>query len=72
MKIALCGKMASGKTTIADHLRHIIGHEGGFRIVSMAGEVKRVGRELFGMEEKQSVDRNYQNLGLIIMVNTMP
>ncbi len=52
MKIALCGKMASGKTTIADHLRHIIGHEGGFRIVSMAGEVKRVGRELFGMEEK--------------------
>ena len=52
MKIALCGKMASGKTTIADHLRHIIGHEGGFRIMSMAGEVKRVGRELFGMEEK--------------------
>ena len=52
MKIAICGKMASGKTTIAEHLRHIIGHNGGFRIVSMAGEVKRVGRELFGMEEK--------------------
>ncbi len=52
MKVALCGKMASGKTTIAEQLTLIIGHTGGFRIVSMAGEVKRVGRELFGMEEK--------------------
>jgi dephospho-CoA kinase len=52
MKVAICGKMASGKTTVAEHLRHIIGHRGGFEVLSMAGEVKRVGRELFRMQDK--------------------
>jgi dephospho-CoA kinase len=47
MKVAICGKMASGKTTVADYLSL-----DGFRVVSMAGEVKRVGRELFNMVEK--------------------
>ena len=52
MKVALCGKMASGKTTIAKRLSLIVGKKGGFQIVSMASKVKRVGREVFGMEEK--------------------
>ena len=45
MRIAICGKMASGKTTVAQSLE-------GFRVLSLAGEVKRVGRELFGMKDK--------------------
>ncbi|MBT4660700.1 MAG: hypothetical protein HOC18_02215 [Candidatus Marinimicrobia bacterium] len=45
MKIAICGKMASGKTTVAQSLD-------GFKVLSLAGEVKRVGRELFGMKDK--------------------
>jgi dephospho-CoA kinase len=48
MKIAICGKMASGKTTLAQELK--LQHN--FEIVSMASEVKRVGKELFGMVEK--------------------
>ena len=39
--------MASGKTTVAEDLSLE-----GFVVVSMASEVKRVGRELFGMKEK--------------------
>ncbi len=49
MKIGICGKMASGKTTMAEHLT---ASENPFVIISMAGEVKRVGRELFGMTKK--------------------
>jgi len=45
MRIAICGKMASGKTTVAQSLE-------GFQVLSLAGEVKRVGRELFGMKDK--------------------
>jgi len=48
MKIGICGKMASGKTTMASHLEQGLN----FEIISMAGEVKRVGRELFGMTKK--------------------
>ena len=48
MKIGICGKMASGKTTLASHLEKGLN----FEIISMAGEVKRVGRELFGMTKK--------------------
>jgi len=48
MRIGICGKMASGKTTLASHLEHALN----FEIISMAGEVKRVGRELFGMTKK--------------------
>ena len=50
MKIGICGKMASGKTTIAENLTVL--EDYGFTIISMAGEVKRVGRELFGMTKK--------------------
>ncbi len=50
MKIGICGKMASGKTTIAEALSHLEDYD--FTIISMAGEVKRVGRELFGMTKK--------------------
>ena len=49
MKIGICGKMASGKPTIAEHLTIL---DDPFVIISMAGEVKRVGRELFGMTKK--------------------
>ncbi len=49
MKIGICGKMASGKTTIAEYLTLL---DEPFDIISMAGEVKRVGRELFGMTKK--------------------
>ncbi len=49
MKIGICGKMASGKTTIAEYLTIL---DEPFEIISMAGEVKRVGRELFGMTKK--------------------
>ena len=59
MKIAICGKMASGKTTVADHLSL-----DGFRIVSMAGEVKRVGRELFGMKIGEKNRPLLQQIGM--------
>ena len=48
VKIAICGKMASGKTTLAEELAV----NDGFKILSLAGEVKRVGIELFNMKEK--------------------
>ena len=47
MKVGICGKMASGKTTLAKGFS-----EEGFEIVSMADGVKRVGREVFGMTMK--------------------
>ena len=47
MKIGICGKMASGKTTLARGFE-----EEGYQIMSLADEVKRVGRELFGMTVK--------------------
>ena len=52
MKVGICGKMASGKTTLAKGFS-----EEGFEIVSMADGVKRVGREVFGMNMK---DRHLQ------------
>ena len=46
--IAICGRMASGKTTLAHYLRDELGYES----LSLAGAVKRLGRDLFGMVEK--------------------
>ena len=57
MKIAICGKMASGKTTVAKSLD-------GFQVVSMAGEVKRVGRELFGMKIGEKNRPLLQQIGM--------
>ena len=48
INIAICGKMASGKTTLAHALRD----EAGFEVMSLAGAVKRLGRDLFGMVDK--------------------
>jgi dephospho-CoA kinase len=59
MKIAICGKMASGKTTVADHLSLE-----GFQCVSLAGEVKRVGRELFGMKIGEKNRPLLQQIGM--------
>ncbi len=47
MKIAIAGRMASGKTTLADHLV-----DRGYQKVSLAGKVKEIARDLFQMEEK--------------------
>ena len=48
MKIAICGKMASGKTTMADWLVN----QHGFKKASLAGKVKEIARDLFQMKEK--------------------
>ena len=57
MKIAICGKMASGKSTVAKSLE-------GFQVVSMAGEVQRVGRELFGMKIGEKNRPLLQQIGM--------
>jgi adenylate kinase family enzyme len=59
MKIAICGKMASGKTTMAEELSLY-----GFRCLSLAGEVKRVGRELFGMKVGEKNRPLLQQIGM--------
>ena len=46
--IAICGRMASGKTTLAHYLRDNLDYE----TLSLAGAVKKLGRELFGMVDK--------------------
>ena len=48
MKIAIAGRMASGKTTSAKALAE---HWDG-EILSLGGKVKEVGKDLFGMVEK--------------------
>ncbi len=57
MKIAICGKMASGKTTVAQSLD-------GFKVLSLAGEVKRVGRELFEMKVGEKNRPLLQQIGM--------
>ena len=47
MKIAIAGRMASGKTTLANHLVDM-----GYQKVSLAGKVKEIARDLFQMEEQ--------------------
>lgn len=48
MRIAICGKAGSGKTTIANHLID----KYGFWKYSFAAAIKELARELFGMEDK--------------------
>jgi len=47
-KIILIGRMASGKTTMADRLCE----EFGFQKFSLADKIKEIARDLFGMTEK--------------------
>lgn len=46
--IAICGRMASGKTTMAQWLEQ----HGNYEVQSLAGAVKRIGTDLFGMSQK--------------------
>ena len=49
MKIAIAGKMCSGKTTLCNH---IIDHYPHHIKKSIAGKVKEIATEMFGMKEK--------------------
>jgi dephospho-CoA kinase len=51
-KIAICGKMCSGKTTLADY---IISKDERFKKDSVAAKLKEIATDLFGMKNK---DRN--------------
>ena len=51
MRIALCGKMGSGKSYIAK----LFSEKHNSKIISFAGKVKKLANELFDMKEK---DRN--------------
>ena len=58
MKIAVCGKMASGKTTLADwFVEH---HD--FQKISLAAKVKSIAADLFGMVHKDR--RLLQQIGM--------
>lgn len=50
MKIAICGRMAAGKTTLANLI--INGVNDDVVKLSMAGQVKAIAHELFKMEDK--------------------
>jgi len=49
MKIGICGKMCSGKTTLAESIRKI---NDDFKIVSFSNKLKEIARDLFNMKEK--------------------
>tara|TARA_R110000803_G_scaffold34651_2_gene75511 strand:+ start:82 stop:612 length:531 start_codon:yes stop_codon:yes gene_type:complete len=49
LKIAVCGKMASGKTTLANMM---VAEKDKGEVLSLAKKVKDIGRELFFMEDK--------------------
>jgi cytidylate kinase len=49
MKIAICGKMCSGKSTLANH---IMRHFDGYQIYSFGQKVKELCVELFNMKHK--------------------
>tara|TARA_R110002012_G_scaffold315755_1_gene530007 strand:- start:3601 stop:4131 length:531 start_codon:yes stop_codon:yes gene_type:complete len=49
LKIAVCGKMASGKTTLANM---IVNEKNNGTVLSLATKVKDIGKELFFMEAK--------------------
>ena len=48
MKIAICGKMCSGKTTLANDIRRM---DGRYTIYSFGAKVKDVAHDLFSMDE---------------------
>ena len=49
MKIGICGKMCSGKTTIAKHLKE---KNDTFHITSFATKLKEIAKNLFNMQKK--------------------
>jgi cytidylate kinase len=49
MKIAICGKMCSGKTTLAQTIMRM---DDRYKVFSIGGKVKEVARDLFGSIEK--------------------
>lgn len=49
LKIGICGRMASGKTSLA---REIIVNHGEGEVLSLATEVKNVAKRIFGMKDK--------------------
>ena len=61
MKIAICGKMCSGKTTIANLIKE---YDNRYEIFSFGKKVKVIANELFGM------DMNNKNRSLMIQIGT--
>jgi dephospho-CoA kinase len=49
MKIGICGKMCSGKTTLAKYLKE---KNDTFHITSFAAKLKEIARDLFNMQQK--------------------
>tara|TARA_Y100001958_G_C21240679_1_gene568282 strand:+ start:2089 stop:2607 length:519 start_codon:yes stop_codon:yes gene_type:complete len=61
MKIAICGKMCSGKTTIANLIKE---YDDRYEIFSFGKKVKVIANELFGM------DLDNKNRSLMIQIGT--
>ena len=49
MKIAICGKMCSGKTTLAQTIMRMADR---YKVFSIGGKVKEIAKDLFGSTEK--------------------
>lgn len=60
MKVAICGKMASGKTTIAD----LLSTQTKFNKYSLGGKVKEVAYDLFGMDPDFKNRHLLQQIGM--------
>jgi len=60
MKIAICGQMASGKTTLANRLCE----EENYTILSLAGMVKEVAYTLFNMKPENKDRKLLQQIGM--------
>ena len=61
MKIAICGKMCSGKTTIANLIKE---YDNRYDIFSFGKKVKVIANELFGM------DLNNKNRSLMVQIGS--
>jgi dephospho-CoA kinase len=60
MKVAICGKMASGKTTIAD----LLSTQTEFNKYSLGGKVKEVAYDVFGMDPEFKDRHLLQQIGM--------
>lgn len=61
MKVAICGKMASGKTTLANM---ICEHDSNYIRLSLAGMVKEVAHTLFNMSKTNKNRKLLQQIGM--------